>query len=66
MNNSTYKQPCREMITSVSIRDDTFQNNTGIMKIKFAYHQSLYRVILITKAYSAETLLAQVGGFVGT
>ena len=65
MNNSTYKRPCSQMITSVAIRDDTFQNNTGMIKIKFAYHQSLYRVIANTKAYSFETLLGQVGGFIG-
>ena len=63
--NSNYKQPCKKMITSMAVRDERLQNNMEILQLTISYHQSLYRQIKNTEAYSSETLLGQVGGFVG-
>ena len=64
-NDSIYKQPCTDMIVSITTKD--VKNSYGQTRIwlHFDYHQHLYRKIVNTRAYSSETLLGQVGGFVG-
>ena len=68
---SIYKQPCTTMTASITtwgpIRKVEFQNRKKLGKLyfRFYYPQGLYREIMNTKAYTSETLLGQVGGFVG-
>ena len=49
----------------MTTRDEMIDNDTGVLKFTFQYHQKKYREIKNSKAYSSETLLGQVGGFVG-
>ena len=69
INDSSYKKPCTVMMTSITTRETRSQNLlktfSGKLFLYFSYHQNVYREIVNTKAYTSETLLAQVGGFVG-
>ena len=74
-----YKQPCTEMVTLVTARDETSnikeyylyghdKNDNasgGVLHLQFNYQQNMYREIINSKAYTGESLLGQVGGFVG-
>ena len=74
------KQPCTEMVTLVTAKDETDNikdspfyfflysrdNTSGVLYLQFNYLQNVYREIINTKAYTGESLLGQVGGFVGT
>ena len=76
---STKKQPCTEMVTLVTAKDETDNikdcpfyfflysrhNTSGVLYLQFNYLQDVYREIINTKAYTGESLLGQVGGFVG-
>ena len=61
----TDKLHCTMMMASVVIRDQRTVD-PGMLKLFFVYHGASYREIMNTKAYTAETLLGQIGGFVGT
>ena len=60
-----HKLHCTTMVTSVTITDETANNVPGILKLTMLYHGTSYRETINTKAYSSETLLGQIGGFVG-
>ena len=60
-----HKLHCTTMMTSVTITDDTANDVPGILKLTMLYHGTSYRETINTKAYSSETLLGQIGGFVG-
>ena len=64
-NGGNYKSPCTMMITSTTTRDDAEPIGEGMLRLKLEYNYNLYREILNTRAYTGETLLGQVGGFVG-
>ena len=64
-NDANNKSPCTTMMTSITTRDATNSIAEGSLQLKLEYHHSLYREILNTRAYTSETLLGQVGGFVG-
>ena len=75
----TKRQPCTEMVALVTAKDETDNikdcpfffylysrdNTSGILYLQFNYLQDVYREIINTKAYTGESLLGQVGGFVG-
>ena len=60
-----HKLHCTTMVTSVTITDETANDVPGILKLTMLYHGTSYRETINTKAYSSETLLGQIGGFVG-
>ena len=65
-NDANNKSPCTTMMTSIT----TTSGNAnfiaeGTLRLKLEYHHNLYREILNKRAYTSETLLGQVGGFVG-
>ena len=62
----THKFHCTMMMASVTIRDETDLVVPGLLEINLNYHGTSYREIINTEAYTSETLLGQVGGFVGT
>ena len=57
--------PCTFMMTSIATRDNLDFNQPGHFRIDFEYRRHYYREIQNTKAYTSETLLGQIGGFVG-
>ena len=65
--NSFYVQPCTQMMIPMAkreiVRPCYFTPETQILRLN--YNHDLYREILNTKEYTIETLLGQVGGFVG-
>ena len=61
---SPYTQPCTQMTLSVTIRD--IEPEQGHLKLYVLYNQDVYKEIVNSKAYTTETLLGQIGGFVGT
>ena len=65
MNDGIYKQSCTEMMPSITTRDETSEVAYGQLRVEIQYHQDKYREIKNTRAYTSETLLGQVGGFVG-
>ena len=64
---SIYKKSCTTMLTSVTTRKGIKDLRVipEKIKLKFYYTQNLYREIINSQAYTSETLLGQVGGFVG-
>ena len=64
---SIYKKPCTAMLTSITTKDGQKKSRVipGKLLVKFYYTQNLYREIVTSQAYTGETLLGQVGGFVG-
>ena len=58
-----YVQPCTKMKVSVANRDRNSQ--PGQLKLYFLYNQDVYKEIVNTRAFTVETLLGQIGGFVG-
>ena len=64
---SIYKKPCTKMLISLTARDGlkNFRVMPGRLLLRFYYTQNLYREIINSQAYTSETLLGQVGGFVG-
>ena len=64
---SIYKRPCTAMLTSITTKDGQKKSRVipGKLVVKFYYTQYLYREIVTSQAYTSETLLGQVGGFVG-
>ena len=58
-----YVQPCTKMKVSVVTRDRNSQ--PGQLKLYFLYNQDVYKEIVNTRAFTVETLLGQIGGFVG-
>ena len=64
-NDPIYKKPCTIMIAPTATGEDTFRPSTGILRLTFWYHLDTYRRIQNVRAYTSETLLGQVGGFVG-
>lgn len=66
---SLYVQPCTQMMissTNKEIKRPCYLGMTGILTLRFYYDQGLYREIINTQGYTIETLLGQVGGYVGT
>ena len=65
-----YTGPCNQMTTSLSRNVKTLRGiglRFGLdIKIQFFYITDWYKEILNYEAYTVETLLSQVGGFVGT
>ena len=61
---SPYTQPCTQMTISVTIRD--IDPDPGHLQLFVLYNQDVYKEIVNSKAYTTETLLGQIGGFVGT
>ena len=61
--NKMYVQPCTEM----RIQVDTVKVKPleEIFGLQFYYTQEKYTQITNKKAYTGETLLGQIGGFVG-
>ena len=79
-NESTYENPCTLMIISIRAKDETKMARQGsthllsdllgsakskVLNLQFRYYQDFYREIINYQAYTGETLLGQVGGFVG-
>ena len=62
---SIYNQPCTEMIVSVTTKENEYLSKPGRLELRFVYPHYLYREITHTRAYTSETLLGQIGGFVG-
>ena len=62
---STHNLHCTTMIASVIARDEPHFAVPGILELSFLYHGATYRETKNTRAYTAETLLGQIGGFVG-
>ena len=76
---TTNRQPCTDMVALVTAKDETGNekdcpffhslyrkdNTSGVLHLQFNYQQNLYREIINTQAYTGESLLGQVGGFVG-
>ena len=60
---SLYTQPCTQMTISVTIRD--VEPEQGHLTLYVLYNQDVYKEIVNSKAYTTETLLGQIGGFVG-
>ena len=60
---SLYTQPCTQMTLSVTIRD--VEPEQGHLQLYVLYNQDVYKEIVNSKAYTTETLLGQIGGFVG-
>ena len=64
-SNSLYMHPCQRMkILVTKTKNDLVNSDEGEIYIK--YEQDTYREIVNTKASSFETLVGQVGGYVGT
>ena len=61
----TQKLHCTMMMASVTTRDQTAFVRPEQFLLRFKYHGNSYREIKNTKAYTRETLLGQIGGFVG-
>ena len=61
----TQKLHCTMMMASVTTRDQTAFVRPEQFMLRFQYHGNSYREIKNTKAYTRETLLGQIGGFVG-
>ena len=61
----TQKLHCTTMAVSATVRDDLAFLEHGKLWLRFEYHGTSYREIINTKAYTRETLLGQIGGFVG-
>ena len=61
----THKLHCTRMVASVIAKDEHQIAAPGILELLFAYHVTSYQEIKNTRAYTSETLLGQVGGFVG-
>ena len=63
----THKLHCTTMMATVSIRDKKGGPHDGrdSWNLEFWYPGISYREIINTKAYTSESLLGQVGGFVG-
>ena len=61
----TQKLHCTMMMASVSITDNRDYGEPGKTKLYIRYHGISYKEIKNTKAYTSETLLGQIGGFVG-
>ena len=79
MNDGNYKSPCTMMTISTTTRDKNALTKweakffgisgavePGMLRIGFEYHRHSYRETMNTKAYTIGTLVAQVGGFIGT
>ena len=76
-NNRLYIQPCTQMMVSTTTRDEKGYCFTGsfwtgrrdvsnsTLEFEVHYNEHLYREVKNTKAYTSETLLGQIGGFVG-
>ena len=62
---STNKLHCTMMTALVAARDEPQFAVPGILELTFLYHGATYRETKNTRAYTAETLLGQIGGFVG-
>ena len=76
---TTNRQPCTDMVALVTAKDETCNekdcpffpsfyrkdNTSGVLHLQFNYQQNLYREIINTQAHTGESLLGQVGGFVG-
>ena len=76
---TTYRQPCTDMVALITAKDETGNekdcpffhslyrkdNTSGVLHLQFNYQQNLYREIINTQAYTGESLLGQIGGFVG-
>ena len=63
---SRYKTPCTEVRKSVSSNTFTTGDpDEDFVGIRFAYRDSKYMEIMNVKDYTGETLLSQVGGFIG-
>ena len=60
---SSYLQPCTEMKTSVATKKEIARE--GYLRLYFLYLNDSYKEVVNLKAYTAETLLSQIGGFVG-
>ena len=64
-----YVNPCAQMATTVTtaIHQVLYKNTTKryYLELKFLYSTEYYKQIVNNKAYTGETLLGQVGGFVG-
>ena len=58
-----YMQPCTQMKVSVATRN--IDSRPGELKLFFLYNQDVYKEIVNTRAFTVETLLGQIGGFVG-
>ena len=59
-----YIQPCTQMKVSVATRNR--DSEPGQLKLYFRYNQDVYKEIVNARAFTIETLLGQIGGFVGT
>ena len=64
-NDPIYKKPCTIMIAPTATGEDTVRTLKGYLRLTFWYHLDTYRKIQNIRAYTSETLLGQVGGFVG-
>ena len=64
-DDSMFMPHCTEMMTSITTKDETSKNKPDELRAQIYYHPDYYREIVNTKAYTSETLLGQVGGFVG-
>ena len=62
---TTHKLQCTRMMISVAMKDNTDDVKAGMARLELWYHGTSYKEITNTKAYTSETLLGQVGGFVG-
>ena len=62
---STHKLHCTMMTALVTARDEPQTAVPGILELFFEYHGTSYQEIKNTRAYTSETLLGQIGGFMG-
>ena len=60
-----YLNPCDEMQSRVQIDRKWYHSNKNLMKLNFKFASTRYLEILNYKAYSGESLLGQVGGYIG-
>ena len=62
-----YKMPCTEMERTVTTDEYTQQGYTGdhTLSLRFIYDSEAYMQIQNREAYDKETLLSQIGGFIG-
>ena len=61
----TQKLHCTRMAVLATISNKPLWDGHGKLGLQFRYHGTSYREIINTKAYTSETLLGQIGGFVG-
>ena len=63
-----YTNPCDEMESQIQIDRKFYPNwsNKMVASLKFKYASARYLEILNYKAYTGESLLGQVGGYIGT